>query len=138
MDEYDSLVTLFVMQEERHQREMHEAVSSLLRRRPVPRRTVKTYVYLIANEDRTQVKIGVSTNPERRLRTLSTANACALHLLYQVVGGRSAEKALHDKFKKHHIRNEWYSNCLEIENEFARLSGVKKAVTDGLSDKTEV
>ena len=138
LEEYDALVALFQDQEARHHREMYEAVSGLLRRRPVPRRTAKTYVYLVSNQAGTEVKIGLSANPERRLRTLSTANAHPLQLLHFVVGGRSLEKALHDKFKQHHIRNEWYSSCSDIEEEFVKLSGTQKAVTDGIDGKTEV
>ena len=126
LDEYDALVDLFQTQEARHQREMHEAVTSLLRKRPIPRRTAKTYVYLMSNQAGTEVKIGMSANPKRRLRALSTANAYPLELLHFVLGGRSLERALHDKFKQHHIRNEWYSSCAEIKDEFARLLGVKE------------
>jgi hypothetical protein len=137
LEEYDALVAIFQEQESRHHREMYEAVSGLLRRRPLPRRTVKTYVYLMANHAG-EVKIGVSSNPESRLRTLSTANAHPLHLLHFVVGGRSLERALHNKFKQHHIRNEWYSSCSDIEEEFVKLSGAQGVASNGTDGKTTV
>jgi len=138
LEEYDALVGLFKAQEARHQCEMHEVVSSLLRRRPLPRRAVKTYVYLMSNQAGTELKIGLSSNPERRLRTLSTANAHPLCLLYLVVGGRSLERALHAKFKQYHIRNEWYSSCSDIEDEFVKLSGAQKVAVDGTDGKTAI
>ena len=137
LEEYDALVALFQAQESRHHREMYEAVSGLLRRRPLPKRTVKTYVYLMANQAG-EVKIGLSTNPERRLRTLSTANAHPLRLLHFVVGGRSLERALHSKFKQYHIRNEWYSSCSDIEDEFVKLSGAQGVASNGVDGKTTV
>jgi len=126
LQEYDDFVALFQEQETRHHREMYEAISGLLRRRPIPLPAVKTYVYLVACTARSQVKIGLSSNPERRMRTLSTANADSLELLHYVVGSHSLETALHDKFKQHRIRNEWYTRCPEIEAEFVKLSGKRK------------
>ena len=132
LHEYDAIAELFQAQEARHHKEMHEAVSGLLRTRPVPRKAAKTYVYLVVNQAGTQVKIGLSTRPERRVRTLSTGNAAPLHLLCYVVGGRSLEKALHNKFKQHRIRNEWYAYCSEITDEFSRLSGAPKGLDSGI------
>ena len=138
LQEYDAIAELFQAQEARHHKEMHEAVSGLLRKRPIPRKVVKTYVYLVVNQAGTQVKIGLSSSPQRRVRTLSTGNADPLHLLYYVVGGRSLEKALHSKFKQHHIRNEWYACCSEIKDEFSRLSATSKGLDSGIDVEGEV
>jgi len=123
LQEYDAAAQTFREQEARHHKEMHEAVTRLLRKKPVIRRAVKTYVYLVANMDKTQVKIGISTRPERRVSTLATGNAGALQLLHKVIGGRPLEKVLHNKFQEHHIRNEWYTYDTTIEDEFIRLNG---------------
>ena len=72
-----------------------------------------TYVYFISNERKTVVKIGVANKPMKRLKTFQTAHYEELIILKVIkVSSRALafklEVALHQKFKKYHIRGEWF------------------------------
>lgn len=69
------------------------------------------YVYAIAHGE--HVKIGFSRDPKGRVRALQTAYPGHLTLRWsQKVPGRqqakALEKRLHKRFKKYHIRGEWF------------------------------
>ena len=72
-----------------------------------------TYVYFISTKRKKVVKIGVANNPKKRLKTFQTANHEELIILRVIkVANRDLafklESALHQKFKKYHIRGEWF------------------------------
>jgi len=54
------------------------------------------------------IKIGVTCDVERRLRALATGSAVPLELLGTLPGGRRLEKKLHERFKRFHVRGEWF------------------------------
>jgi len=72
------------------------------------------YIYFISSPEREVIKIGFSTNPQNRLRSLATASPYALEFLCVIPGDTNYEKSLHDKF--HHLRQsgEWFSDTQEI------------------------
>lgn len=65
-------------------------------------------VYFIQQGDAGPIKIGYSTNPEKRLKTLSTASPYPLHLRLVIEGGKKLEKDLHDQFAEHQLDGEWF------------------------------
>lgn len=69
------------------------------------------YVYCISSGD--AIKIGIATDPLKRLRELQTANAKPLHLVWTVQTGcvlaREAEKRLHHWLRRHRLQGEWFS-----------------------------
>ena len=72
-----------------------------------------TYVYFISTKRKKVVKIGIANNPDKRLKTFQTANYEELVILRVIkVSNRDLafklETALHQKFKKYHIRGEWF------------------------------
>jgi predicted GIY-YIG superfamily endonuclease len=72
-----------------------------------------TYVYFITNQHKTVVKIGIANSPKRRLKTFQTANHEELLILKTIklknrTEAFQLETALHNKFKKFHIRGEWF------------------------------
>lgn len=72
-----------------------------------------TYVYFISNANQSVVKIGVANKPMKRLKTFQTGNHEELILLRVIkLPSRDSafklESALHKKFKKYHIRGEWF------------------------------
>ena len=80
-----------------------------------------TYVYFIANQRKTVVKIGIANNPQKRLKTFQTANHEELIILriLKVKNRTEAfqiETALHRKFIKHHIRGEWFKLTRTVES----------------------
>jgi predicted GIY-YIG superfamily endonuclease len=79
-----------------------------------------TYVYFISNQRKTVVKIGIANDPTKRLKTFQTANHEKLIILKVIkVNNRTKafelETALHQKFKKFHIRGEWFKLTRTVE-----------------------
>jgi prophage antirepressor-like protein len=77
----------------------------------VPEGFPDMYVYAIREKDTGNIKLGISADPERRLRDLQTGNSSELELVaYVKAKNRFAdETALHKKASGHHIRGEWFS-----------------------------
>lgn len=64
-------------------------------------------IYFVKCND--MVKIGYTKrNPEKRLAALQTANPYELLLIKTIEGTIDDEKILHAKYKKYHIRGEWF------------------------------
>ena len=67
-------------------------------------------VYFISDESG-NIKIGIAENIKKRLDLLQTGNSQKLKLVKHIKGGgKETEKRLHNKYKKYHIRGEWYTN----------------------------
>ena len=88
------------------------------------------YIYLIHMENTTFYKIGMSLDPEIRLRTLQTGNPHPLYLLntQAVQDMRSAEISLHRQFETQRVPNlnvrEWFDlgdGTGEVKSAFATL-----------------
>lgn len=88
------------------------------------------YIYLIHMENTTFYKIGMSLDPEIRMRTLQTGNPHPLYLLntQAVQDMRSAEVDLHRKFETQRVPNlsvrEWFDlgdETGEVNTAFAAL-----------------
>jgi hypothetical protein len=54
------------------------------------------------------VKIGCTSNVQARLRSLRTASPGDLELIWQAPGGRALEAHLHENFRHHRVRGEWF------------------------------
>ena len=69
-------------------------------------------VYFMADRRNSLVKIGVSSNRDRRLRQLQTGNPFELEFMGWIddeVDHYCIEKDLHEKYKNKHFRGEWFS-----------------------------
>jgi hypothetical protein len=78
----------------------------------------KRVVYFVA-DGIGHVKIGVATSVESRLAGLQGANALPLTLLAYTPGGADLERELHQRFREHHVRGEWFRLVSEIEDHIA-------------------
>lgn len=65
-------------------------------------------VYFILAEHSKHVKIGVTTDPQRRLEELQTGHHERLRLVSTVPGGPSEEKSYHRRFSKYRAHGEWF------------------------------
>ncbi|KAL8941745.1 MAG: hypothetical protein Q9211_001691 [Gyalolechia sp. 1 TL-2023] len=88
------------------------------------------YVYLIHMTDTTYYKIGMSLDPEIRLRTLQTGNPYVLNITatQYVSDMRGAESALHQRYEAHRVLNlnakEWFDfgdGIEEVESAFGAI-----------------
>lgn len=66
-------------------------------------------VYFIQGPPDGPIKIGISVNPEERLRTFQTASPYRLRILRLEPGGRSRETALHRRWRRHRLEGEWFN-----------------------------
>lgn len=77
-----------------------------------------SYIYLIQPSNLPIVKIGLSVNPKKRLKTLQTSHYEELKLIAIKEGTRYEELKLHTKFQELHVRGEWFKLTYDIKLEF--------------------
>jgi predicted GIY-YIG superfamily endonuclease len=86
--------------------------------------TKKTYVYFIQRQY-SHIKIGVSSNPEKRLRTLQTGSSIPLRLIATFpCESRSEafllEKYFHENYAHLQVKGEWFKRILIRELKIGR------------------
>ena len=83
----------------------------------VPEDLPDLYVYAIRETETRRIKLGISRNPEARLKQLQTANSQRLELIgYRAATNRYAdEKALHSANAELHIAGEWFSEGATLD-----------------------
>ncbi len=73
----------------------------------------EVYVYIIENTYLHDTKIGISNNPEKRIKQLQTGNSRQLVIKYTIKfntrnEANKLEYALHKKYSKHRLCGEWF------------------------------
>ena len=71
----------------------------------------RSYVYIIKNLDSSNIKVGVGSEPLKRLKQLQTGSDSELSLVYTSFlcsNAFSLENDIHNRFKDSHIRGEWF------------------------------
>jgi len=83
----------------------------------------KHYLYAISNGD--QVKLGMSSDVNKRLKSMQTASPAELVLLWKYYIANTPadaikiEKMLHRACKEFHVRGEWFDmSCIDTVNKF--------------------
>lgn len=71
------------------------------------------YVYFIDSGD--AIKIGISKDPEGRLKQLQSAHWRKLIMLGAMQGFEYTEIALHKKFAEHSLAREWFARVAPIQ-----------------------
>lgn len=99
-----------------HVDEEVQAALGVLRDAKGHREGKQGYVYCISDGE--YVKVGYSTNPEARVPELQTGNARTLTLLGAIPGTVSDEKALHIKYIKNNVLQEWFEPVSDLLAEF--------------------
>lgn len=82
----------------------------------IPEDLPPMYVYAIRNKTTRRVKLGISQNPERRLKELQIGNDCELELVaFRKAENRfKDEKALHRENAPYHVRSEWFDDGISF------------------------
>lgn len=75
--------------------------------------TKERWVYLALDKKRKRVKIGSSSNPKKRVASLSGGAGCRLEIIGTVPGGFDRERECHHRFGDHHIHGEWFRDAPE-------------------------
>jgi hypothetical protein len=96
-------------------------------------------LYFIQNTVTGNIKIGVSNDPNKRLRSLQTGSADSLVLLGALLTSELSEAKAHDMFRKHRIRGEWFkprkSLRVFIEKRFPDVEFSQEPAPDPLTFK---
>lgn len=66
-------------------------------------------VYFVQQGNDGPIKIGVSGNVDKRIRSLSTSSPLPLRLLAVLPGGRGEEQELHKRLAAHRLGGEWFA-----------------------------
>src|ERR1051325_9826576 len=72
------------------------------------------FIYFIQSGEGGPIKIGISDDPDLRLRRLQTASCEQLKLLGVVPGDEAMERAYHARLAAHRIRGEWFTATDEV------------------------
>jgi hypothetical protein len=88
-------------------------------------------VYLLGADGLDLVKIGTTTDVDRRVRTMQTGLPLTLSVLWTCEGGRELERALHDKFRVHNRRGEWF-DLTSLGDPVAVVSEAVRGLAPGL------
>jgi len=80
-------------------------------------------VYFVRAGQTDLVKVGFAWDPDRRLRTLQSANAERLHIIEKVPGSRAVERRFHKALTRLglHVRGEWFRIAGEAPDDIDRL-----------------
>jgi hypothetical protein len=82
----------------------------------------RTFVYFIATEDRSMVKIGCSKSPPNRLGSLACWSPNPLVILAAVRGSIKDEHALHERYFDLHSHHEWFRSSSQMLADAARIA----------------
>ena len=78
-------------------------------------------LYLIHNTMQNTLKIGISADPNKRLRTLQTSTGDYLTLIFDIKGKAHLEKELHKEFEDIRLASEWFKYDKRIIERFNGL-----------------
>ena len=105
------------------QKELDAAIAKVVKKEfeNIGKRIVNRKIYFIQAEHGA-IKIGVATDPVKRLRTLQTGSPVKLTLRAVTEGGALAEEQYHYKFMAHRLHGEWFDPHPDILAEIDRLT----------------
>jgi len=122
------LAEIRALGEERKGMAMAGFVSDVKRRRELTTRTDLAAtrpkhpdLYFIRSESG-PIKIGISVDPQKRLKTLQTAHPFRLELLCVFAGAGKKEANYHSRFAAHRLHGEWFEPHPDILAEITRLN----------------
>ena len=67
------------------------------------------FVYVAVEHGSGLIKVGLSNNPEQRMKGLRRSEGCAVELLSTFKGNRQEEMILHEKLERWRVRGEWFA-----------------------------
>jgi len=89
-------------------------------------------IYFVRNRTARLIKVGFTSNIDRRLRYLETQSGVELQRLGSVAGTRWHERAIHAELKNFRETGEWFRDCPEVVKVVDRIieHGVEKSGID--------
>lgn len=109
---YDTKSRMLIMSRMRDIDQVLESIKDF----EVPDDLPDMYVYAIRESETGRIKIGISRDPEQRLKQLQTGNSQTLVLVaYQKAENRyQDESRAHKDNQGHHVRGEWFTSRAQI------------------------
>ena len=96
------------------------------------------YVYLISDLNNYTYKIGISKNPENRIKSLQTGNDNKLKIVHKILceNFNDVELALHNKYQFLRVNGEWFEladedvanfpkYCMKMDENFKIIKSFK-------------
>lgn len=82
----------------------------------IPEEFSDMYVYAIREKETGNIKLGISSNPERRLKELQTANSSELELIgtFKAMNSFKDELLIHNEERYNRIRGEWFTKDIDL------------------------
>lgn len=84
--------------------------------------TAKSFVYFVATNDRSKIKIGCSAVPPHRLAHLAAWSPLPLDILAAVEGVYEDERALHTRYLAQHSHKEWFHSSPQMLADIAAIA----------------
>ncbi len=84
------------------------------------------FIYVVGNKKNKVCKIGYSTNPPKRIKSIQTGCPFRLCFLLIIKGNRTTEKLLHKKYKKYKTNGEWFVFDGELKKSIESLAKTDK------------
>ena len=83
--------------------------------------SIPAYIYFVQAGYIGPIKIGVAQDVDKRIKDLQVGNHMALLLIAKIgpfseTHAYCIEKNLHKKFRKHHVRGEWFSRNINLKD----------------------
>lgn len=89
------------------------------------RRRADGEIYFIS-DGKGHIKIGFAVEAKKRLSTLQCGHPDSLSIVATMPGNRHVEKGLHTRFRKEHVRGEWFKNSGELATFLLRMANPAK------------
>lgn len=90
-------------------------------------------IYLIKSLNEGIYKIGVSKNPNKRLKEIQTGNPAPVEIvqLYETEMAYKVEKALHNRYSHFNTHGEWFELSIKEETSFLETcASIEKTFKD--------
>lgn len=90
-------------------------------------------IYLIKSLNEGVYKIGVSKNPNKRLKALQTGNPSPVEILYlyETENAYKIEKSLHNRYSHFNTHGEWFELSIKEETSFMETcASIEKMFSD--------
>jgi hypothetical protein len=80
------------------------------------------FIYFVQAGNHGPIKIGITDNVRRRLKSLQSSSPEPLRLLFSFNGSEVIESALHQKFSSCRMHGEWFRPTTELVSFISTLS----------------
>jgi hypothetical protein len=91
---------------------------------PPQDRPLVPHIYFVQAGESGPIKIGISTNPRARIRTLQSSNYEELRPLLVGIAYPGQEQKIHASLAHLHVRGEWYRSERPVFEEIERLADI--------------